>query len=131
MVHFLSAQHIQPGSRNRMASEGVLQSPAAFRPPDAPERLLLRDRKAIETYFNGDCSAMKPGDETVYTENLAIKDLAYYCSTCRYTEQIFRLLVNDWRDRETVWSPEFLPLMIMTEEEIMAHSCPDCERGAS
>ena len=45
--------------------------------------------------------------------------------------QIFRLLVDDWRDRETVWSPEFLPLMIMTDEEIMAYSCPDCERGMS
>ena len=45
--------------------------------------------------------------------------------------QIFRLLVNDWRDRETVWSPEFLPLMIMTDEEILAYSCPDCEIGMS
>ena len=110
---------------------------------------------------------MKPGDETVDTENLEIEGWAYDCRTCRYTErriqraweggflnalqlalyrldeiqtarelghsklQIFRLLVNDWRDRETVWSPEFLPLMIMTEEEIMAYSCPDCERGMS
>ena len=45
--------------------------------------------------------------------------------------QIFRLLVNDWGDRETVWSSEFLPMMIMTDEEIMAYSCPDCERGMS
>ena len=29
--------------------------------------------------------------------------------------QIFRLLVNGWRDRETVWSPEFLPLMTGSE----------------
>ena len=43
--------------------------------------------------------------------------------------QIFRLLVNDWRDRETVWSPEFLPLMIMTDEEILAYSCPACGKG--
>ena len=47
----------------------------------------------------------------------------------RSKPQIFRLLVNDWRDREMAWRPEFLPLMIMTEEEIMAYSCPDCERG--
>ena len=121
----------------------------------------------MTTHFNEDCPAMKPGDETVDTGNLAIEGWAYDCKTCRYTEQrihraweggflnalqlalyrldeiqtarelghsklqIFRLLVNDWRDRETVWSPEFLPLMIMSEEEIMAYSCPDCERGMS
>ena len=119
----------------------------------------------MTTHFNGDCPAMKPGDEIADTENLAVEGWAYDCMTCRYTEQrtqraweggflnalqlalyrqdeirtalelgrsklqIFRLLVDDWRDRETVWSPEFLPLMIMTGEEIMAYSCPDCERG--
>ena len=81
---------------------------------------------------------MKPGDETVDTENLKIEDWVYDCGICRYTEQrihrvweggflnalqlavygleeihmarelgrsklqIFRLLVNDWRDPETV-----------------------------
>ncbi len=49
----------------------------------------------------------------------------------RSKPQIFRLPVNDWRDREMAWRPEFLPLMIMTGEEIMARSCPDCEMGMS
>ena len=33
--------------RHKMAAEKALQSPAAFRLPDAPQRQPFRDRKAI------------------------------------------------------------------------------------
>ena len=44
------------------------------------------------THFSEAGPAMKPGDETVGTENLgtenpAIEDWVYDCRTCRYTEQ--------------------------------------------
>ena len=41
----------------------------------------------MTTHFNGDCPAMKPGDDTLDKENLAIEDRAYDCRICQYTEQ--------------------------------------------
>ena len=44
--------------------------------------------------------------------------------------QAFRLLISDFRDPESVGrNPGFLPLMIMTSEEIAAHSCRTCDMG--
>ena len=42
---------------------------------------------SMTTHFSGAGPAMKPGDETVGTENLGIEDWVYDCRTCRYTEQ--------------------------------------------
>ena len=44
--------------------------------------------------------------------------------------QVFRLLISDWADSESVGrNPGYLPLLIMTPEEIEARSCPTCNRG--
>ena len=45
--------------------------------------------------------------------------------------QAFRLLMRDWGDPEMVSDPGFLPLLIMTIEELMVYHCPDCDVGTS
>ena len=45
--------------------------------------------------------------------------------------QVFRLLERDWGDVEIGPDPGFLPLLIMTIEEIMVYSCPTCDVGTS
>ena len=71
-----------------MTAENAVRFPAMFRPADSPQRKPLWDRNAqMTTHFNGDCPAMKPGDETVDAEKLAVEGWAYDCRTCRYTEQ--------------------------------------------
>ena len=44
--------------------------------------------------------------------------------------QVFRLLINDWGDPESVGrNPQHKPLLIMTSEEIADYSCPSCDMG--
>lgn len=44
--------------------------------------------------------------------------------------QVFRLLISDWGDPESVGrNPQHLPLLIMTPEEIAAYSCLNCDIG--
>ena len=45
--------------------------------------------------------------------------------------QAFRLLLRDWGDPEMVSDPGYLPLLIMTGEEIMVYQCPECHVGTS
>ena len=45
--------------------------------------------------------------------------------------QVFRLLMRDWGDPEMVSDPGYLPLLIMTSEELMVYQCPDCHVGTS
>ena len=45
--------------------------------------------------------------------------------------QAFLLLLRDWGDPEMVSAPGYLPLLIMTSEELMVYQCPDCHVGTS
>ena len=45
--------------------------------------------------------------------------------------QVFRLLMRDWGDPEMVSDPGYLPILIMTSEELMVYQCPDCHVGTS
>ena len=39
--------------------------------------------------------------------------------------------MRDWRDIEIVSNPRFLPLLIMTDEEIMVYHCSGCGERTS
>ena len=43
----------------------------------------------------------------------------------------FRLLMREWGDPEMVSDPGYLPLLIMTSEELMVYQCPECQVGTS
>ena len=44
--------------------------------------------------------------------------------------QVFRLLLSDWRDPESVGrNPDYRPFLIMTLEDIATYSCPTCDMG--
>ena len=45
--------------------------------------------------------------------------------------QAFRLLLRDWGDPEMASDPGYLPLLIMTSEELMVCQRPDCHVGTS
>ena len=40
-------------------------------------------------------------------------------------------MMRDWGDPDMVSDPGYLPLLIMTSEEIMVYHCPDCHMGTS